>query len=303
MKVFVQKIKKNWQLLVLCVPSLVGYLLFNYVPMFGIVMAFKDYKYNLGIFGSKWCGFKNFNYLTKSPDLWRITRNTVGYSVLFLIVSIVVEIVVALLLYEISNKKALKFYQTCMQLPRFMSWVVIGFVTYAMFNPSYGVLNQMLEFIGWRHVDVYSNESYWPYILTICNEWKAVGAGCIMYYAALMGVDASLYEAASIDGANRWRQTWHISLPSLIPIATILAIMAIGGIFSGDFGLFYQIPRNVGILYETTDIVNTYVYRGLQSANYSASSAVGVLQSVLGLIMVLFANGVVKKVAPENAMF
>lgn len=301
-KIF-KNIKRNWQFLVLCMPALIGYLLFNYVPMAGIVMAFKKYKYNLGIWGSEWIGLKNFDYLLKSPDLWRLVRNTVGYSVLFLVVNMVCEIAVALLLYEIDHKKSLKFYQTCMQFPRFMSWVIVGFITYAIFSPPYGVLNQILEALGMNRIDVYSKASYWPFILVICNLWKAVGGGCIMYYAALMGIDGSLYEAAAVDGASRWQQTWHISLPSLIPIATIMGIMAIGSIFNSDFGLFYQIPRNVGTLYETTDVVTTYIFRGLQGANYSASSAIGVLQSILGLILVTTANAIVKKVAPENAMF
>lgn len=296
-------LKKNWQLLMLCIPALTAYILFSYVPMAGVVMAFKKYKYNLGIFGSPWFGFKNFEYLLKSPDLWRITRNTVGYSLLFLAVGMAAEIITALLLFEIENKISLKFYQTCLQFPRFMSWVIVGFVTYAIFNPSLGVLNQVLTFFGADKVDVYSNPSYWPIILTACNVWKGVGSGCIVYYAALMGIDSSLYEAAAIDGASRWKQTLHISLPSLIPVATILGIMAIGGTFSGDFGLFYQIPRNIGTLYSTTDIVNTYTFRALQNSNFAAGAAVGLLQSVLGLIMVLLANGVVKKIAPDNAMF
>jgi len=295
--------KKNWQLLVLCIPALTAYILFSYVPMAGVVMAFKNYRYNLGIFGSPWAGFKNFEYLLRSPDLWRITRNTVGYSLLFLVVGMAAEIITALLLFEIDSKKSLKFYQTCLQFPRFMSWVIIGFVTYAIFNPTLGVMNQVLRMFGMDKVDVYSNAAYWPWILTICHIWKSVGSGCIVYYAALMGVDGSLYEAAAIDGAGRWKQTIHISIPSLIPVATILGIMAIGGTFSGDFGLFYQIPRNIGTLYSTTDIVNTYTFRALQGSNYTAGAAAGLLQSVLGLIMVLLSNGAVKKIAPENAMF
>lgn len=299
----VKVFKRNWQLLLLCLPALTAYFLFQYVPMAGIVMAFKDYKYNLGIFGSKWIGFKNFKYLLTSPDLWRITRNTVGYSLVFLALGILLEITVALLLFEIDNKKSLKFYQTCMQFPRFMSWVIVGFITYALFNPKYGMLNQLLSALNMERVDVYANASYWPFILVICNSWKTVGAGCIMYYAALMGIDESLYEAASIDGATRWQQTRYISIPSLVSIATIMAILQIGNIFSGDFGLFYQIPRNVGTLYSTTDIVNTYVFRSLQNSRYAAGAATGLLQSTLGLIMVLLANGVVRKIAPENAMF
>ena len=295
--------RKNWQLLLLCIPALVAYVLFQYVPMTGIIMAFKNYKYNLGMFGSPWAGLKNFQYLFRSPDLWRITRNTVGYSLLFLVVGMATQVATALLLFEINNKKSLKFYQTCLQFPRFMSWVIVGYITYALFNPAYGVLNQVLGALGMEKIDVYSDYKYWPLILTVCTVWKSLGGGCIMYYAALMGIDAQLYEAAAIDGANRWQQTKHISIPSLVSICCIMGILEIGGLFSGDFGLFYQIPRNIGGLYPATDIINTYVYRGLSSSNYGASSAVGLTQSVLGLIMVSFANGVVKKVSPENSMF
>lgn len=296
-------LKKNWQLLALCIPALTIYVLFNYVPMAGTIMAFKSYRYKDGIFGSEWCGLNNFRYLFASPVLWRIVRNTVGYALLFLVVGMVLEIVLALLLFEIDHKPSLKFYQTCMQFPRFLSWVIIGFITYAIFNPSRGVMNQLLTQMGMSNIDVYATPEAWPLILTMCNSWKGVGAGCIMYYAALMGIDHSLYEAAAIDGAGRLKQTLYISIPSLASIATIMGILALGGIFNGDFGLFYQIPRNVGSLYPTTDVISTYVYRALQSANYSAGSAVGLVQSVCGLVMIVLTNGVVKKIAPENALF
>lgn len=295
--------KKNWQLLLLCLPALTAYILFQYVPMAGIVLAFKNYKYNLGIFGSEWAGFKNFEYLLRSPDLWRITRNTVGYSVAFIVAGLIVEVGIALLLYEIDNRKALKFYQTYLQFPRFMSWVVVGFITYALFNPTYGVLNQVLSSLGMERIDVYSKASYWPPIMVILDQWKGAGAGCILYYAALMGIDHSLYEAAAIDGATRLQQTRHISIPCLAGVASIRLILQIGNIFDGDFGMFYQIPRNIGLLYPTTDNVATYVFRSLQAGRYTAGAATGLLKSVLGLIMVVLTNGIVKKIAPENALF
>lgn len=295
--------KKNWQLLALCIPALTFYILFNYVPMAGVVMAFKKYRYNLGIFGSEWCGFENFRYLFESIVIWRITRNTVGYSLLFLVVNNVMQIVMALLFFEISSRKFLKFYQGCFQLPRFMSWIIVSYVTHAILSPSYGVLNQFLSWAGMETVDVYTKTYVWPFILTIVENWKSIGTGCILYYASLMGIDSSLYEAAAIDGATRWKQTLHISLPSLVPVVTILLILGVGNIFSGDFGLFYQIPRNVGMLYDVTDIIPTYIYRALQTGNFSAGSAVGLAQGVVGLIMVSLSNGVVKKIAPENSLF
>ncbi len=294
---------KNWELLLLCIPAIAAYLLFQYAPMVGLQMAFRNYRYDRGLFHSEWTGFKNFEFLFRSIDLARIVRNSVLYSLTFLILGTICNVVVALLLFEINNRRWLKFYQTVMTFPNFLSWVVVGFVTYAVFNPSIGVLNQVLAFFGHEGVNVYGSPKYWPYILTYMNLWKNVGMGCIMYYAALMGIDPSLYEAATIDGANRWQQTIHISLPSLTSLITIMSILGIGGLFGGDFGLFYQIPRNIGVLYPTTDIINTYVYRGLAGGDYGMSSATGLVQSVVGLVLVVATNLVVKKISPENSMF
>ena len=274
--VMFRRFRANWELLLLCVPAIFCYIVFSYIPMIGLVMPFKNYKYNLGLFGSKWVGLKNFEFLFRSTDLWRITRNTVGYGLIFLVVGTVVNIGIALLLFEIKERRgALKTYQTIMTFPNFMSWVIVGFITYAIFNPTLGVMNQLIRALGGKGVDVYSNPAYWPFIIPIVNAWKGLGMGSMMYLANLLGIDGSLYEAATIDGANRWQQTRYISIPNIIPLWTIMTILAVGGLFRGDFGLFFQIPRNIGLLYETTDIIDTFVYRGLQSNNYGQSSAVG----------------------------
>ena len=271
--------------------------------MFGRYMAFTDYRYDLGVFGSPWAGLKNFEFLFRSTDLVRIVRNTVGYSLLFLASGLVTNVGVALLLYEINSKKFLKFYQTAMTLPRFLSWVIIGYITYAVLNPSIGVLNRFLGLVNIPPVDVYSTPDYWPAILTYVNIWSGVGMGCMLYYANLIGTDPALYEAATIDGAGRWQQTIHISMPALFPLMSMMSILAIGGLFNGDFGLFYQIPRNVGVLYPTTDIINTYVSRGLKNGDFGMSSATGLVQSAVGLVLIVTANGAVKKFAPDNSMF
>ena len=302
--VMFRRFRANWELLLLCVPAIFCYIVFSYIPMIGLVMPFKNYKYNLGLFGSKWVGLKNFEFLFRSTDLWRITRNTVGYGLIFLVVCTVVNIGIALLLFEIKERRgALKTYQTIMTFPNFMSWVIVGFITYAIFNPTLGVMNQLIRALGGKGVDVYSNPAYWPFIIPIVNAWKGLGMGSMMYLANLLGIDGSLYEAATIDGANRWQQTRYISIPNIIPLWTIMTILAVGGLFRGDFGLFFQIPRNIGLLYETTDIIDTFVYRGLQSNNYGQSSAVGFIQSFLGLICVGGTNWIVTKISPENAMF
>ncbi|MBQ4517539.1 MAG: sugar ABC transporter permease [Clostridia bacterium] len=271
--------------------------------MFGAVLAFKDYNYAKGIFGSDWVGFDNFKFFFLSQDAWRITRNTLGYAVVFLVTNTVASMAVALLMFEVSSRKAIKTYQTILILPHFMSWVIVGYITYILFNSEQGVLNQLLTVFGQEKIDWYSSPQYWPFILPIVNIWKSVGMSSLMYYATLVGMDDSIYEAAVIDGAGRWRQTISISVPSLIPMMTILTIMNVGGIFRSDFGLFYQITRDVGSLYPTTDVVDTYIYRGLRTGDVGITAAVGLFQSFVGLVLVVFTNWVVKKIEPDNAMF
>lgn len=296
-------IKEQLSLLLLLLPGALLLLMFNYAPMGGAVIAFKEFNPNLGIFKSPWVGLKNFEYFFTSQDAWRITRNTVGYALLFRAVGMTLSIALALALYEITSRKALKTYQTIMILPHFLSWVLVGYVTYALLNPSVGLLNSILNVLGVEPVEWYSETKYWPAILTICNSWKHMGMDSIIYYAALMGLDASLFEAARIDGANKWQETVKIKLPQLAPTISVLLILGLSGIFRGDFGLFYQIPRNVGVLYPVTDVVDTYLYRGLQQANMGITSAVGLFQSVVGLIMVLLTNAAVKRIDPDNSMF
>ena len=295
--------KEHYELLLLALPALIYYFIMNYIPMFGIIIAFKDYKYNEGIFGSEWCGFNNFRFFFESQDAWRITRNTVGYGIIFIITGVVCGVAIALLLFEIRKKIALKTYQTVMILPNFLSWVIVSYITYILLNPALGVVNRVLEMLHIPAQDWYSDPKYWPFILTYSQTWKTVGMNSIMYYAALMAVDESLFEAASLDGANKWQQIRHISIPSLLPLVTILIINNMGSIFRGDFGLFYQVPRDVGALYPATDIIDTYVYRGLRTGDVGITSAVGFFQSFVGLFMVVGTNAVIRKIEPENAMF
>lgn len=295
--------KKNWGLLLLCMPTLIGLLLFHYVPMPGLIMAFKRYTFKGGIFGSDWAGLSNFRYFFSSPAGGYIVRNTVGYFLLFNVAGTVTAIVGALLMYEINHKTSLKIYQTCIQFPRFMSWVVVGFISYAILSPSSGVLNRVLMSIGAEKIDVYTTRWIWPLIMVIVHVWVTFGRDVIMYYAKLMGIDSALYEAAAIDGANRLQQIWHISLPSVVPLVVVLELMNLGHIFNGSFDPFYIIPRDTYYLYPVTDNVATFIMRGLQSGDYGAASAMGFAQSFIGLAMVLIANGIVRKVSPENAMF
>lgn len=295
--------RESLWLLLLTLPGLIYYIVWHYIPMFGLVIAFKDYTYNAGILGSEWAGFDNFKFFFASNDAWRIARNTVGYAATFIVLNAVTGTLMALLLNEVKSRASVKTYQTVMILPNFLSWVVVGFVTYIFLNPALGVANQLLEFFGKEWVDWYANPAYWPFILTFMNIWKGIGMNSIMYYAALLGVDQELYEAATIDGANGIQKCLHISLPALVPLITTLSILAVGSIFRGDFGLFYQIPRDVGALYPTTDVIDTYVYRGLRNGDIGVTSAVGLFQSVVGLVMVVVTNLIVRKIDPDNALF
>lgn len=299
-----KEFKENAELSVMLIPGIVLLFIFSYIPMAGIIIAFKDYRNNLGIFGSAWNGLENFKFFFQSQDAWRIFRNTVGYGLLFIITTLIAAVLIAILLYEVKRKAALKFYQTSMILPHFLSWVIVGYITYMLLEPNMGVINQIIRFFGGDGVQWYSEAKYWPFILPIVNLWKNIGLKMVMYYAALMGIDEELFEAAQIDGANRFKQIIYITLPSLVPLMTILTILDVGNIIRGDFGLFYNIPRDVGLLYPTTDIIDTYLYRGLRTGDdIGITTAVGLFQSVIGFVMVVGTNLVVKKVAPENSLF
>ncbi len=297
-------VRDNFELTLLAVPGILALFIFCYMPMFGVVIAFKKFIPKKGIWGSPWAGLSNFEFFFGSQDAWRVTRNTVCYSLTFMIVTLVCAVFVAILLFNLRNRAALKAYNTIMILPNFLSMVLIAFIVYAFLNPVSGMLNNVLSALGGSgNTDWYSITEAWPFILVFVNTWKSVGMNSIIYYAALMAIDDSLFEAAVLEGANKWQQTVNISIPHLIPIMTITTILAMGSIFSGDFGLFYQIPRNVGTLYPTTDIINTYTFRGLMGGSMEVSAAVGLMQSVIGLFMVVGTNLIVKKISPENSLF
>ena len=298
------KDQASWHLLLLCIPALAGYLLFNYIPMgAALVIPFKDYKFAKGILGSDWVGLKNFTWILKTPGLLRSLRNTFGYGLWFMIIGPVINVFFALLLFEIKSRRALKVYQTVITLPNFMSYVIVGYITYALLSPRNGFFGQMVKLLGFEFPDVYMEAGYWPIILTIVSNWKGVGMGSMVYFASLMCVDTALYEAAEIDGATRFQKMRFISLPHLIPLVCIYTILGAGNLINGGFDLYYIIPRDSSFLYETTDVLNTYIYRALAQGTYSTGSTVGLLQSIVGLFLVVFANLLVKKISPENSLF
>lgn len=285
------------------IPALLVFI-FSYIPIFGIIIAFKNYRYDLGIFGSQWVGLKNFEAFVKSDSFSKLIVNTVGNNMLFIIFGTITAVLVALLLFEIVSRRTTKIIQTIVILPNFVSWVLVSYLVYIFLAPDSGVLNKILNTFGISMVDWYATPSVWPVILTIVFVWKHFGMDSIMYYAALMGIDQSIIEAAEIDGANKIQRTWHIVIPSILPLMIILVIMKIGNIFRADFGLFYNVTRNVGLLYETTDVFDTYIFRMVREiGDMGLSSAAGLIQSVVGFIVVIIANKLSKKIDPNYGLF
>lgn len=305
MKATMQNRNMVW-LAMVSVPMILLILL-KYIPMGGIIIAFKKYRFSDGIFGSEWVGLKNFSTFLMSRDLWVLLRNTIGYNVLFLITSLIAAVFVALLLYELRSRIATKIYQTIMITPHFVSMIIVGYIAYAFLNPSSGVINNVLESIGLKPVEWYSETVVWPFILSFVNIWKGVGMNSVIYYAALMGIDSSIFEAADIDGANKWQKYMYVLVPCLIPTIVILLVLNVGSILGGDFGLFYYITRDVGALRQSTDIINTYtmrLFRGKDvNVNYSLSTAISLIQSVVGVILVTITNKISKMLDEDLGLF
>lgn len=296
--------KDNWQLFSMTWPGLILMFLFSYLPMFGLVLAFKKFRAADGIWGSAWNGFKNFEFFFKSGVIERLLKNTIGMNLLFLLVNTVVTVVLALLLFELHNRKAIRVYQTVIFLPFVISWVAASYAVYANFSDTFGIINSVLKFFGAEPISWYKESEHWPWILLGCYLWKQMGYGMIIYYGNLMAVDNSYYEAATLDGANRLQQAWYISWPVLRPTVIMFFILTLGKVFSGDFGLFYYVTKNSSLLYETTDIIDTYAFRALnQNRNVGMSAAISLMQSVIGLIVLLVANKIASKVDEGGAVF
>ena len=294
--------QKHWTLILFMVPGLVYLLINNYIPMAGIMLAFKKVNYTLGIFKSPWCGLSNFKYLFKTKDAAIIFRNTVLYNLAFIVLGTAAAVATAILLGEVKKKKLLKIYQTSILLPHILSTAVIAF---AFLSKDSGFLNNgIIKPLGGEAISWYSKPKYWPFILTFIQLWRSVGYTTIMYYATLVGIDTSYYEAAVIDGASTWDQIRYITLPCLKTTIITLTIMNLGRMFYSDFGLFYQVPMNNGLLFNATNTLDTYVYRGLLELNdIGRASAACFIQSVLGFVLVWGANALTRKVDPDSAVF
>ena len=299
-----KKKHRNLPLLLMAIPGILYLIINNYIPMLGIFLAFKEYNFVKGIFGSDWVGFKNFKYLF-SNDAFIITRNTILYNLVFIVLGTVMAIFIAVLMNELRKTIRAKFFQASLLLPNLLSWVVVGFIGYAFLNTETGFINStIMKLFGEDFVSWYTTSKFWPYILTIVYLWKNAGYSSIIYMASIAGIDESVYEAADLDGATKMQQIMHITLPMLKPTVVILTLMSVGRIFYSDFGLFYQVPMNSGALFNVTQTIDTYVYRGLMETNdVGMSAAAGLYQSIVGFILVMGANAFVRKVDKGNALF
>lgn len=302
---FWKKLRKHHILLLMTVPGILYFLINNYLPMFGIIIAFKDLNYAQGILGSEWVGFKNFEFLFQTDRAYLITRNTVLYNALFILINVILGVGVSILLNELKKKLMSRFYQSIILLPYLLSAVIVSYLAFSFLSVEYGFINKLiLEPLGINAITWYSEPKYWPYILTIVNVWKSVGYFSIIYLAAIVGIDTEYYEAATLDGASKWQQVRSITVPLLMPVIMIMTLLQVGKIFNADFGLFYQVPMNSGALMSTTDVIDTYVYRALmQMGDVGMASAAGLYQSVLGFLLIFGVNYIVRKINSDHALF
>lgn len=284
-----------------------GFLLtfaFCYMPMGGLVIAFKNIDYAKGIFGSDWVGLKNFKFLFDSPDLPVILRNTIGYNLVTIILGAIIPTIFSIGFSLLRNKRGGKVYQTLIMLPYFISWIIVTYIVYSFLSYKTGLVNHLLAAMGKEPVNWYSAVKLWPYLIVFLGLWKSVGYSTVVYIATISGIDSSLYEAAAIDGANKWHQIWYVTLPELSSVIIIMLILAIGKILNADFSLFYNVPMESGALMPVTNVISTYVYRALMlNADVGMSSAAGFFQSVVGFMLVMLANWVVKMIDEEKSMF
>ena len=301
MKSFLQNTWKHRAHVVLALPVFLVLFFIMYVPMAGLVLAFKDYKMNLGIWGSPWCGLKNFEFLITSKSTFiTMTRNTLLYYIVFTAFGTFLNVTLAIAIDQCIFKKTTKAMQTIMIIPVFISYAAVQFIVYAFISTDTGILNKTLG----MNTKFYATASLWPLILTVVKMWNSVGYGSVLYMSVLAGIDTELYEAADIDGANKWQKIWNITLPALIPMITVMLLLSVGSVMRSDTGLFYQVTRNNGALYSTTQVIDSYVLNSiLKSSNFGFTAATSFFQSVVGLLLMLLSNGLVRKIAPENALF
>lgn len=309
MKKIFQTLKENLIFFLMVLPGAIWLILFFYIPVFGNVVAFKDYHitgegFIDSVMKSKWVGLDNFRFLFSSKDAFVITRNTILYNLGLIFIGLVVAVGIAIIFSELRSKRMVKIFQTSMLFPYFLSWVIISFFTDAFLNVDKGLINHLLESFGMKGMNFYADITIWPAFLLFLGIWKTFGYNSIMYYATIMGIDPTYYEAATVDGASKWQRIWNITIPQLAPLITVLTILAVGNIFRADFGLFFQIPHNAGQLYSVTNVIDVYVYNGLtKSGDIGMTAAAGLYQSVVGLILVIISNLIARRIDKNSALF
>ena len=306
---FAYELKKNKGLFLLMLPGVLYLFINNYVPMFGIVIAFKQIRtYGKNIFetyfNNPWVGFKNFEFFLKTQDAFIITRNTVLYNVVFIFLGLVLSVSCAIALNEVLNARLAKFYQSSMILPNFLSWIVISAIVYAFLTDKGFINSALLAPLGVEPKNFYFDQIYWPFILTAVQLWVNLGVGSVIYLASITGINGEYLEAATIDGATKWQQITKVTLPLLKPTIITMTIISLGGIFSANFGLFFNVPRESGILFSVTNVIDTYVFRALRTGgNTEMAAAAGFYQAIVGFVVVVISNGVIRKTSRENSLF
>jgi len=301
-------VKNTWKyrtLLFMALPAVIMLILFNYVPMAGLVVAFKNFNYVDGIFKSPWNGLENFRYLFMVGDTaWRITRNTVGYYLLFTFFCTIGNVAIAIGINEMIRKKTAKYFQTCMILPTFISYIAVTFIVKAFLQSDIGIINRLRLAMGLKNIGFYHESEHWPWILLIVKIWKSIGYGSVLYLSALAGFDQQIYEAADIDGATSWQKLWRITIPMLLPTVVVMTLLGLGNIMHSDTGLFYQVTQNSTMLYDTTQVLDSFVLNALmKNTDFGLTSAATFYQSVVGFVMVMVTNWIVRKASPEDALF
>lgn len=300
----------DFELLLLSLPTVIWFLVFAYLPMFGVLIAFKDWKVKGDFFStfmqSEWVGFKNFEFLFSTSMAIDSLRNTLLYNIAFIILGVVIPVTLALMINQLYSQKLAKVCQTAMFLPHFMSWVVVSYFVFAFLSGDKGFVNGIITSLGGEPVAWYGEDAvgFWPFLLILVNQWKGMGYGMVVYLATITGIDTTYYEAALIDGATKWQQITKITLPLLKQIIIIMFIMSVGRIFNSDFGLFYNVPKATSQLFPVTRTLDVYIYNALrQLNNISMSSAAALFQSVAGCITIMIANAIVTKIDADSAFF
>lgn len=304
-----KRLKRNRIFLLMVLPATLWFIIMKYLPILGNLIAFQKFTYHTkgifhGIWSAEWVGFDNFKFLFQTNDAFIITRNTLLYNLAFIILGVLIPVALAIVVSGLTNKRMSKFYQTGMMLPHFLSWVVVSYFVFAFLSMDKGFLNNVLVSLGMEPKMWYNEPAYWPLILVLAQVWKTIGYSSVIYIAAIAGIDRTYYEAAVIDGASKWQQIRNVTIPHLKPLIIILTILAVGQIFHSDFGLFYQVPRESGLLFPVTNVIDTYVYRSMKEMGvFSMSAAAGLYQSIVGCILVLTANYTVRKISKDDALF